>query len=89
MNNRRGEDRKSGVLNTFTMAAIAIAVCVAALMLMPAHAGSEASTASAKVSATIEENANAVSQAAAGDAGYLPSLYENHAKDVEPLRATF
>ena len=85
----KDQDRKSGVLNTFTMAAVAIAVCTAALMLMPAHAGSEASAASAKVSATIEDNANAVTQAAAGDAGYLPSLYENRAKDVEPVRATF
>jgi len=89
MNNRKSEDRKSGALNTFTMAAVAIAVCVAALMLMPAQAGSEASAASAEVSATIDDNANAVTQAAAGDAGYLPSLYENRAKDDEPVRATY
>jgi hypothetical protein len=49
---------------------------------MPAQAGSEGSTESAKVSA-------AGSDAAAGDAGYLPALYANQAKEVEPVRETF
>jgi flagellar basal body-associated protein FliL len=90
MSNRENQDRKSGSFSLFTIAVVALAICAAALMLMPAHAGSDASTDSTKVSAaSTDANAIAVIQAAAGDAGYLPALYENHAKDVEPVRATY
>jgi len=90
MSNRENQDRKSGSFSLITIAAVAIAICAAALMLIPAHAGSKTPAENAKVSAaSTDAAAIAVIQAAAGDAGYLPSLYENHAKDVEPVRATF
>lgn len=82
MSNRENQDRKSGSFSLITIALVAIAICAAAVLLMPAQAGSEGSTESAKVSA-------AGSDAAAGDAGYLPALYANQAKEVEPVRETF
>jgi len=86
MNNRENQDRKSGSFSLITIAAVAIAICAVALMLMPAHAGDENAEVSA---ASSDAAAIAVIQGAAGDAGYLPSLYENQAKDVEPVRATY
>jgi len=86
MSNRENQDRKSGPFSLITIAVVAIAICAAALMLMPAHAGSEGSIESAKVPAASNDAAAiAVVQAAAGDAGYLPSLYTNHAREVEPM----
>jgi hypothetical protein len=90
MNNRENQDRKSGSFSLITIAAVAIAICAVALMLMPAHAGSKAADENAEVSAASSDAAAiAVIQGAAGDAGYLPSLYENQAKDVEPVRETY
>jgi hypothetical protein len=71
MSNRENEARKSGV-SLVPLFLAALAICVIAVMLMPAHANSEAS------------EANAVTYAAAGDAGYLPAQIVNQGKESEP-----
>ena len=70
MSNRENEG-KSG-LTLVTLAIAALAICAIALLLMPAHAGTDVS----------EETA--VTYAAAGDAGYLPAQIENRGKEFEP-----
>jgi len=80
MSNRENEARKSGSFNVFTLAAAAIAIgaTVLALLLMPAHATSEASVESTE------------SHAAVGDgAGYLPAQVANQAKEIQPLPEQF
>jgi hypothetical protein len=74
MNNR---ENQAGKYNLFTVAAVALAICGAALLVMPAPATSEASSASAP--ATI---------AASGE-GYLPAQYVNQAVEIQPLPAQF
>jgi hypothetical protein len=71
MSNRENEARKSGV-SLVPLFLAALAMCVIALLLMPAHANSEAS------------EANTVTYAAAGDAGYLPAQIVNQGKEDEP-----
>ncbi|HZE11757.1 MAG TPA: hypothetical protein VE034_09280 [Burkholderiales bacterium] len=88
MSNRENQDPVSGILNTLTMAVIAIAVCVAALMLMPAHAGSEGPANVGISAATTDAKANAVTRAADG-VGYLPAQYVNQAKEADPMPETF
>ena len=85
MSNRENQDPVSGILNTLTMAVIAIAVCVAALMLMPAHAGSEGPANVGISAATTDAKANA----AADGVGYLPAQYVNQAKEADPMPETF
>jgi hypothetical protein len=71
MSNRENEAGKSGV-SLVPLILAAIAICAIAVLLMPAHANSEAS------------EANAVTYAAAGDAGYLPAQIANQGKEFEP-----
>jgi hypothetical protein len=71
MSNRENETGKSGV-SLVPLVLAAIVACIIALMLMPAHATSETS------------EANAVTYAAAGDAGYLPGQIANQGKEFEP-----
>jgi hypothetical protein len=68
MSNR---EKQSGSFNLFTLTFVATAICGAALLLMPAHATSEASAAS---DATY-----------AGPTGYFPAEYVNQAKEIEPM----
>ena len=80
MSNRENQDRKSGTFNVFTLAATAVAICgtALALLLIPAHATSEASSESTE------------SHAAVGDgSGYLPAQVVNQAKEIEPLPEQF
>jgi len=76
MSNRENKD--SG-FNFVTLAIAAFAICctVGALMLVPAHATSEASDATPAPSASVD------------DIAYLPAQYANQAKDIEPMPAQF
>jgi hypothetical protein len=65
------KEGKSG-FSLVTMALAALAVCAVAVLLMPAHAGTEAA------------DEIAVTYAAAGDAGYLPAQIANQGKEDEP-----
>jgi hypothetical protein len=71
MSNRENEVGKPGI-NLVAWALAAIAICAIAVMMMPAHATGESS------------EANAVTYAAAGDAGYLPAQLVNQGKEFEP-----
>jgi hypothetical protein len=80
MSNRENENGKSGSFDVFTLAAAALAIggTVLALLLMPAHATSEASSEKTE------------SHAAVGDgAGYLPAQVVNQAKEIQPLPQQF
>jgi len=77
MSSRENRDPVSGVQNALTTAVVAVAVCVAALMLMPAHAGSKG-PADARISA-------AATSSNANGAGYLPAQYVNQAKEADPM----
>jgi len=74
MDNR---ENQAGKYNLFTVAAVALVMCGAALLMMPAPATSEASSASA-----------AVTIAGPGE-GYLPAQYANQAVEIQPLPAQF
>lgn len=74
MDNR---ENQAGKYNLFTVAAVALVMCGAALLMMPAPATSEASGASA-----------AATMAASGE-GYLPAQYVNRAVEIQPLPAQF
>jgi hypothetical protein len=74
MNDRKNQ---GGKYNIFTIAAIALAICGIALLVMPAPATSEGS------------GANAVTMGAAGEVGYLPAQYVNQAGETQPLPAQF
>jgi hypothetical protein len=67
MSNR---EKQSGSMKLFTLAVAAIAICGAAVLLMPAHANSDASSSDATY---------------AGPTGYFPAEYVNQAKEVEPM----
>jgi len=64
------ETKESGSFSLFTLAVIAILIAAAAVLLMPAHATSEAPSSDA---------------AYAGPAGYFPAEYVNQAKEIEPM----
>jgi len=74
MSNR---ENQAGKYNLFTVAAVALALCGAALLMMPAPATSEGSS------------ANAVTTSAAGEVGYLPAQYVNQAVEIQPIPAQF
>jgi hypothetical protein len=74
MNDRKNQ---GGKYNLFTVAAVALALCGAALLIMPAPATSEGSGASA-----------AVTTAAPGE-GYLPAQYVNQAVEAQPMPEQF
>ncbi len=74
MSNR---ENQAGKYNLFTVAAVALALCGAALLMMPAPATSEGSS------------ANAVTTPAAGEVGYLPAQYVNQAVEIQPIPAQF
>jgi hypothetical protein len=63
------ETKDSGSFNMATVALLAIVICAVAVLLMPAHAGTEVSAAPDATYAT-------------GD--YLPAQVPNQAKEVEP-----
>jgi hypothetical protein len=71
MSNRENEAGKSAV-SLVPLILAAITICVIAILLMPASATSETS------------EANAVTYAAAGDAGYLPAQIVNQGRESEP-----
>jgi hypothetical protein len=74
MNDRKNQ---GGKYNLFTIAAVALALCGAALLIMPAPATSEGS------------GANAVTMSPAGEVGYLPAQYVNQGAEAQPLPAQF
>jgi len=76
MSKRENQDRKSGSVNVFTMAATAVAIggTALALMLMPAQATSEASVESTE---------------SYSDAGYLPAQLVSQARYIEVLPEQF
>jgi hypothetical protein len=80
MSNRENENGKSGSFDVFTLAAAAIAIgaTVLALLLMPAHATSEASVESAESHAPVGDGT-----------GYVPAQVVNQAKEIEPLPEQF
>jgi hypothetical protein len=71
MNDRKNLAGESGFFNLYTLAVALIAICAvgAAVMLAPAEATSDRSTAAAY----------------AGPSGYLPDQLVNRAKDAEPM----
>ena len=73
MSNR---ENQAGNYHLFTVAAVALAICGAALLMMPASATSEG------------PGANAVTMNAA-EVGYLPAQYANEAAETQPLPAQF
>jgi len=75
MSNR---ENQAGKYNLYTIAAVALALCGVALLMMPAPATSEASSASA--AATV---------AATGEVAYLPAQYVNQAAEIKPLPEQF
>jgi hypothetical protein len=64
------ETRESGSFSLLTVAVIAVVIAAAAVLLMPAHANSDASSSDT---------------AYAGPTGYFPAEYVNQAKEVEPM----
>jgi hypothetical protein len=71
MDNRKNPAGETGFFNLYTLAVALIAICAvgAALMLAPAEATSDRSSAAAY----------------AGPGGYLPDQVVNQAKNVEPM----
>lgn len=63
------ETKESGGFSLLTLTVIAVAIAAAAVLLMPAHATSDASSGDT---------------AYAGSAGYFPAEYVNQANEVEP-----
>ena len=74
MNDRQNQ---AGKYNLLTVAAVALVMCGAALLMMPAPATSEASSASASVTMTPSGE------------GYLPAQYVNRAVEIQPLPEQF
>jgi hypothetical protein len=64
------ETRESGSFSLLAVAVIAIVIAAAAVLLMPAHANSDAPSSDT---------------AYAGPTGYFPAEYVNQAKEVEPM----
>jgi hypothetical protein len=76
MSNRENKDSGFDFV-TVAIAVFAICCTFGALMLVPAHATSEASDETPAPSVSVD------------DIAYLPAQYVNQAKDVEPMPAQF
>jgi hypothetical protein len=77
MSNR--ENSQTGALNMAALALLAIVICAVAVLLMPAHAGTEVSTAPDATYASADSDTNAA------DAGYLPAQVASQGKDAAPV----
>ena len=75
MNNR--ETREAGPFNMVALALLAIVICAVAVLLMPAHASTEASAAPDATYTNADTNA--------ADAGYLPAQVASQGKDAAPV----
>jgi len=80
MSNREKDTGKSGSFNVFMLAAMTVAIggTALALLLMPAHATSEASSESTESHAAVAEGS-----------GYLPAQMDNQGKEPQPLPEQF
>ncbi|HET7765693.1 MAG TPA: hypothetical protein VFK92_11455 [Burkholderiales bacterium] len=77
MSNR--ETTQAGPFNMVALALLAIVICAVAVLLMPAHAGTEVSA------AADAAYANAGSDTNVADAGYLPAQVASQGKDAAPV----
>ena len=68
------ENRASGFFGLIPLALVAAVICAIAVLLMPAHASSEAST------------QVAAAEQADDDSGYLPARIVNRGMEAEPVQ---
>ena len=75
MNKRENQEVESGSFNLIAVALAAIAICAAAILLMPAHASTERSDAGDATYAAVSEGT-----------GYLPAQLASQATAIETMR---